>query len=487
MRLGEVLGGRFRITGGPKRGGMASVWQAEDLLTGETVAVKVLGRDLWGDDSAARTGQVEAYGRFERERDLMARLSGLGVPRLIFHNFLGGDPYLVMEHVSGKNLREFLSKNRPPVVASAAIGVQLLETLSQVHRLGIVHRDLKPANVLLSDEGLVYLIDFGIALPTDPDATRYTKHGPTPGSIGYKAPELIRGVKHPTPAADLYGFACMMFEFVTTRQVFSDLADRSIEDQHRNDPPPRLDPVRHSIPVELADLVNAMLVKDPADRPGVDAGLEVLRGLLPKPGDAEPSPRLHPDPTAIFRQGRPERAPAVPAAPADRRRPVVRRPPRPSRSEFARLLSAAEREMAVSEPSSETRQVVAELNTVTQAWGPGDKLVVRAQLCCADYARIEGDWPGAGSLYRTVERTLRNTTEEEEKGFLLEARVGVAECTLPADDDVTAAFRTWQDVVTEVWAMPRPPVRVVRRCREFAVELSERGCAAEAEALPADE
>jgi hypothetical protein len=391
-----------------------------------------------------------------------------------------------MQGILGKNLREFLTTHRPPLVASAALGVQILETLARVHTAGVVHRDLKPANVLLADDGTVYIIDFGIALPTDPEATRYTQHGPTPGSIGYKAPEIIRGVKNPTPAADVYGFACMLFEFITARQVFRELADRSIEDQHRNDPPPRLDPDRHSVPADLADLIYHMLGKDPVCRPTVADGLEVLRRHLPRFGDAAPSPRLRPDPTVIFRTGQTlQLASAVPA-PVDRRRPVVRRRPKSSRVEFGDLLSNAEREMAEHGPGAESEHVAMRLTTVCEDWGPREHLVVRARLLCADRSRLEGDWPGAGSLYRAVERALRDTADSEERAFLLEARVGIAECLVPEEDDTEAAFRAWRAVVIELLGMPRQYVRLLRRCREFAAELSERGHRDEVEALLAD-
>jgi serine/threonine protein kinase len=466
---------------------MASVWLGEDLVTGEPVAVKVLGRDLWAGPAPhsadARSSRNEALKRFERERQILEKLGGPGIPSLLHHDFRCGEPYLAMERISGKNLREFLTTHRPPLAASAAIGVQILETLARIHTAGIVHRDLKPANVLLAEDGTVYIIDFGIALPTDPEATRHTQHGPTPGSVGYKAPEIIRGVKNPTPAADVYGFACMLYEFVTARQVFKELPDRSIEDQHRNDPPPRLDPERHSVPADLADLIYYMLGKDPACRPTVADGLKVLRGHLPRPGDPAPSPRLHPDPTMVFRIGHASQpAPAAPA-PVHRRRPVVRRRLKSSRLDFDDLLSSAEREMTEHGPGAESEHIAMRLTTVCEDWGPRDRLVVRARLLCADRARLEGDWPGAGSLYRTVERALRDTDDPEEKEFLLEARVGVAECLVPEEDDTDAAFRAWKDVVVELIGMARPYARVLRRCREFAAELSERGHRDEVAAL----
>ncbi|PZG37102.1 hypothetical protein C1I98_25975, partial [Spongiactinospora gelatinilytica] len=291
MRPGDVLFERFRIGASLKTGGMARVWLAEDLHSGETVAVKALGRDYWssGYDVDDRSVRSEALKRFERERDLLDKFAGHGIPRLLDYGFLRRDPCLVMELIQGKNLRDFLSLHQPPpMVAAAAIGVQILEILDRIHKGGVVHRDLKPQNVVLANSGVVHLIDFGIALPTDPQATRYTRYGHTPGSTGYMAPEIIRGVKNPTPAADLYGFGCMLYEFVTAKQVFGELDDRSIEDQHRSDLPPRLDPARHPVGADLADLTWGLLQKEATSRPSLADGLEVLRRYLPRLGDPAP-------------------------------------------------------------------------------------------------------------------------------------------------------------------------------------------------------
>ncbi|WP_158578522.1 serine/threonine protein kinase [Spongiactinospora rosea] len=483
MRPGDVLFERFRIGAGLKTGGMARVWLAEDLHSGETVAVKALGRDYWPSlyDVDERSVRSEALKRFERERDLLDKFAGPGIPRLLGYGFFRGDPCLVMELISGKNLRDFLSLHQPPpMIAAAAIGVQILEILDRIHKGGVVHRDLKPQNVVLANSGTVHIIDFGIALPTDPQATRYTRHGHTPGSTGYMAPEIIRGVKNPTPAADLYGFGCMLYEFVTAKQVFSELPDRSIEDQHRNDLAPRLDPARHPVGADLAELTGGLLQKEAADRPSLADGLEVLRRYLPRLGDPAPSPRLHPDPTLPFREGRESPPVPVPPAPVQRQRPSVKRRLMPSRREFGDLLEAAEREVMAQQPGTQTERVAAQAREVEAAWGPRERLVVRAQLVRADRARLEGDWPGAGRLYRTVERTPLDAKDVD---LLLEARVGVAECLVPEKDDTEAAFTLWKAVVVDLRGLSRSSLKVHWRCREFAAELAEWGHRDEVETM----
>lgn len=487
MEIGDVISGRFRITGFFKSGGMARVWSAVDLSTGEPVVVKALGRDLWegapSHPDEGRRLRSELLQRFERERRLLETLRGPGIPRLIHYDFGFGEPYLVMEHIAGKNLRDFLNANRPPLNATAAIAVQVAGTLERVHNAGVIHRDLKPANLVVAESGDIYLIDFGIALPTDPEATRYTEYGQTPGSLGYKAPEIIKGVKHPTPPADTYSLGCILFECIAARKVFEELPDRGIEDQHRHDPPPRLVPERYGIPAVLSDLLVGILGKEPAGRPSLAETREVFRPLLPRPGDPPPSPRLNPDPTLPYRAGRaPATSPATTAR-VSRPRPGVRRRAFPSRQAFERALERAERELAEHGPGPASERLAKDLNQALESWGPRDRLVARARIACADLARAEGNWPGAGSLYRDVERALRDTDDPALRDLWLEARVGVAECLVPAEHQTRNAFRQWLAVVSDLRALPRPPARAVRRCREFGEELSEAGHRDEVEAL----
>jgi hypothetical protein len=152
----------------------------------------------------------------------------------------------------------------------------------------------------------------------------------------------------------------------------------------------------------------------------------------------------------------------------------------PSRREFGDLLDAAEREVLEQRPGPQTERVVAQLREVEAAWGPRERLVVRARLVSADRARLEGDWPGAGRLYRAVERTPLGA---KDVGLLLEARVGVAECLVPEQDDTEAAFAMWKAVVAELRGLSCSSLKVHRRCREFAAELAEWGHRDEVETL----
>ncbi|MEW2075316.1 MULTISPECIES: serine/threonine-protein kinase [unclassified Streptomyces] len=486
MESGQVFAGRFEITGGPRSGGMGSVYRALDPTTGRIVAVKFLARNLW--DGPVGHGGVRpganAFKRFERERAMHESLGGQGVPRLVDYDFACGRPYLVTEFIEGKDLRDFLVTHRPTLTATVAVVVQVLRILTRVHAAGVIHRDVKPHNLVLADDGTVYLVDFGIALPTDPDATRHTE-GRTPGSIGYKAPEIILGERNPGPAADIYGVGCTLFRMITGEHVFvMSSPDHMIERHHCETPAPRLDSFVDGLSTGLVDLVARMLDKDPAARPTATEAESALQPFLPRPGDPAPHPVLVPDPTAPFRTGLTTVTGAIDtrarqATATGRRRPTVHRPSSngPTRSGLRSLIARTEAELTEHGPGPYAQQLVRCLPDVRNRWGGRDPDVLRALLLCADAARLSGDWPGAGARYRAVARETAGVSVGTAEHILaLEARVGAAECAVPEEADARGALLCWERVVLEACALrPEVPDRLVRRCREVAQELAEWG------------
>lgn len=482
MEPGQVFAGRFKITHGPKGGGMGTVYRAKDLTNGRIVAVKFLIRpprdSVHGQaNHLGRLGPADLK-RFEREREMHERLGGHGIPRLIDYDFVGGRPYLVTEFIDGKNLRDFLESCLPTLTATVSIAVPLLRILDRVHAAGVVHRDVKPQNVILADDGTVHLVDFGIALPDDPDVTRHTE-GRTPGSLGYKAPEIILGERNPSPAADVYGVGCTVFRFVAGDSVFTGASEHIIEQHHCHTPAPRLDARIPGLPPEFADLVERMLAKEPWLRPSASEAVAGLSPLLPAPGDAAPNPALTPDPTLPFRTGVAAPPTAFPSRSAGSRRPVVRRPAATvlSRVAFRTLVDGAERELAKEGPGPQAERLAQTLNAVRGTWDPCDPDVVRARLLCADRARLTGDWPGAGARYRLLVRDLDGAAAgTSEQGWLLEARIGAAECLVPEEDGTDRAYPAWEAAVLNLRSLlPVPPQRAVRRARESGEELAEWG------------
>ncbi|MEV4867679.1 serine/threonine protein kinase [Streptomyces syringium] len=402
MDAGELLDGRFRVEEALDQGGMGTIWTATELETGRLVAVKVLRLDAYtlGRLSPAERARrrAELLKRFEREAAILEELDHPGIPRLLHRGYLDEEPYLVMEYVDGVSLREFLDLRRPfPFDAAIAIAVQIAESLEHAHVNGVVHRDLKPGNVKVAHcDGAVKLLDFGIAYLTDPDATRYTALGDTPGSAGYMAPEQIRGQQDISSAADFYALGCLLFELLVGQKPFEDKPDRNMNTQHLEDLPPRTRYFNVGIPEDLDDLVWDLLGKAPADRPaGIDAILDVLRGYLPKPGDLAPDPELDPDPTARYRlvaAGRAQRSSRpVRAGSAPSRRPARRRGAWLNRGEFGRQVGLARAELLAEGPGEQCAALHALLPKAISDWGMLEAVVVEAQSVCAEAARLDGD------------------------------------------------------------------------------------------------
>ncbi|MEU1516867.1 serine/threonine-protein kinase [Streptomyces sp. NPDC005811] len=486
MEAGEVLDGRYRVEEALDQGGMGLIWTATDVETGQTVAVKVLRFDAYtlGRLSPAERARrrVELLKRFEREGAILEELNHPGIPRLLHRGYLREEPYLVMEYVEGVGLREFLDLRRPfPFDAAIAIAVDVAEALGHAHACGVVHRDLKPGNVVVAFEGgVVKLLDFGIAHLTDPDATRYTALGDTPGTVGYMAPEQRRGQQDISASADLYAFGCVLFELLTGERPFEDKPDRNKDIQHLEDLPPRLRGINVGIPEELDDLVWDLLAKAPTDRPGtVEEVLGVLRDFLPKPGDPAPDPQMEPDPTARYRLA--ESRSQVDASGPSVRHGVTRRSSRRrggwlGRNDFAGRVALARAELADA-PGGRCAELLDLLPRAVEDWGARERIVLEARLVCADAALLDGRSAAAKTLYEDVA-----DGGEPSDPLVLEAELGVAECRM-TEGDFVGALAGWQAVVGMVFSFMPMPHGLVRRCREVALELRESGYQEEVDAL----
>ncbi|MEU0332862.1 serine/threonine-protein kinase [Streptomyces sp. NPDC006193] len=481
MEAGAILDGRYRVDEALDQGGMGTIWTATDLGTGQLVAVKVLRLDAYtqGRFTPAERARrrVELLKRFEREGVILQELKHPSIPRLLHRGYLGEEPYLVMEYVEGVSLREFLDMRRPfPFDAAVAVAVQIAEALGRAHANGVVHRDLKPGNVVIAfANGAVKLLDFGIAYLTDPDATRYTALGATPGSAGYMAPEQLRGQQDISASVDLYAFGCVLFELLTGERPFEDKPDRNKSTQHLEDLPPRLRSINVGIPEELDDLVWDLLAKSPADRPqAIGEVLDVLRDFLPKPGDPAPDPELDPDPTARYRLREKSVADTRSAPRGAARRPVRRRGGWLGRSQFAGRIAQARAELLVDGPGDCCAELIGLLPKAVSDWGAREPIVLEGRLVCADAARLDGRTGEAKEHYQYVAEG-----GDPSDPLVLEARLGIAECLMP-EGDFAGAFSGWRAVVHSLALVAVPDRdRLASRCREVAVELAESGYEAE--------
>jgi serine/threonine-protein kinase len=257
---GVVLDGRYKIVQALAEGAMGAVYRGERVGLGREVAIKVMHEVL--------PGELSARERFDREAQLMAKLTHPHCVSVIDYGVHEGKPYLVMELVRGKSLFELINaEGTLPVRRAADIVRQILAGLAHAHELGIVHRDIKPANVMVSPkEALgdhVQILDFGLARLRE-HSTQLTA-GIAVGTPSYMAPEQCRGA--PADArVDIYACGVVLFEMIAGRKPFVSQDPLEVVRKHLNDPPPRLADVLPGDHGELEEIVRIALAKQARDR-----------------------------------------------------------------------------------------------------------------------------------------------------------------------------------------------------------------------------
>jgi serine/threonine protein kinase len=292
-REGQVLDGRYRLLEPLGRGGMGVVYRAEHVQLGRPLAVKVLRPELAGNARMLR--------RFHREALAAGRLGNPHIVQVLdVGRVPGGAPYLVLELVEGRLLREVLVREAPlPVGRAAHIVCQLLEALECAHVRGIVHRDLKPSNVLLTRWGFepdfVKLLDFGVCkVPGGPWAPRLTRTGALLGTPGFMAPEQLKGKRDVDRRADVWSAGVILYMALAGRRPHEN-ADRlqELADNLRVDAP-LLRTVRRGIDAPLESIVARALARGRGERfPSAAAFREAL--LPYRPGPSAPVPAEPPD------------------------------------------------------------------------------------------------------------------------------------------------------------------------------------------------
>ncbi|CAD5971184.1 MULTISPECIES: protein kinase domain-containing protein [Streptomyces] len=272
--VGGVVGdGRYRMTYRLGRGGMAEVYAAEDVRLGRTVAVKLLRSDL-AEDPVSKA-------RFTREAQSVAGLNHHAIVAVYDsgEDTVGGQtvPYIVMELVEGRTIRDLLlTAEAPPPEQALIIVSGVLEALAYSHQHGIVHRDIKPANVIITDSGAVKVMDFGIARALHGAQSTMTQTGMVMGTPQYLSPEqaLGKAVDH---RSDLYATGCLLYELLALRPPFTGETPLSVVYQHVQDIPVQPSEVSDVVPPELDGMVMRSLAKDPDDR---FQSAEEMRGLV---------------------------------------------------------------------------------------------------------------------------------------------------------------------------------------------------------------
>ncbi len=315
---GRVLGGRYQLVQPLARGGMATVWIADDPVLSRRVAVKVLRADLAADDGTRA--------RFRHEAIAAARLSH---PNIVSTYDTGDDDgiaYIVMELVDGPTLRHLIDEHGGlPVAEVIKIGKQVADALDAAHRAGLVHRDVKPANVLVPRGGPVKVTDFGIAKAAGGDDL--TRTGTVMGTARYLAPEQVNG--RPTdPRTDVYALGLLMFEALVGHPPFGGDTDIATAMARLTTSAPAIRAERPEVSQALDDVIHRCLARQPSARFGSAAAVrEALdrarldpTGAIPVPVAPRPPTASTPPPPANTGPTHPQPVPAPRAAPAKRRR-----------------------------------------------------------------------------------------------------------------------------------------------------------------------
>jgi serine/threonine-protein kinase len=282
---GRVLGGRYRLVSPIARGGMATVWVADDPVLSRRVAVKVLRADLAADEGTRA--------RFRHEAIAAARLSH---PNIVSTYDTGDDDgvaYIVMELVEGPTLRHLIEQQGGlPVLDVIRIGQQVADALDAAHRAGLVHRDVKPANVLVPAAGPVKVTDFGIAKAAGADDL--TRTGTVMGTARYLAPEQVNG--RPTdPRTDVYALGLLMFEALCGHPPFGGDTEVATAMARLTTTAPAVRAERPEVSQALDDVIHRCLARQPAARFGSAAAVrDALDRARLDPTGAIPRPIVGP-------------------------------------------------------------------------------------------------------------------------------------------------------------------------------------------------
>jgi TolB-like protein len=269
-RLQASIGDRYDVKRELGRGGMATVYLANDIKHDREVAIKVLLPEL----SASIGGE-----RFEREIRLAAKLQHPHILGLFDSGVADGLLYYVMPFVKGESLRDRIDREGMlPIEDAIGIALEVAGALGHAHALGIVHRDIKPENILLNGE-FSLVADFGIARAvSEAGAQKITQTGMAVGTPVYMAPEQSMG-ETAGPTADLYSLGCVLYEMLAGEPPFTGKNAAQIMARHAMEQVPSIRIVRQAVPEEIEDAIFAALAKVPADRPQNAADFAQMLGM----------------------------------------------------------------------------------------------------------------------------------------------------------------------------------------------------------------
>jgi serine/threonine protein kinase len=252
----NIIKERFRIDSLIDYGGMARVYKGTDLTLARTVAIKVLSEDLAKDQSFLL--------RFRREAQAAAALTHPNIVAVYDTGAEAGLHYIVMEYVEGRSLQEMLDETGTlPTEQAAVLGADVARALAAAHEKGIVHRDVKPGNIMVSNSGLVKVMDFGIAKAATAGAL--TQVGSILGTVAYLSPEQARG-EEVDGRSDIYSLGALIYQMLTGRPPFAAETLLEMVNKLNNQHPTRPSRLSPGIPPALEQVVMKALSKNPDRR-----------------------------------------------------------------------------------------------------------------------------------------------------------------------------------------------------------------------------
>ncbi|MGN0973714.1 MAG: Stk1 family PASTA domain-containing Ser/Thr kinase [Bacilli bacterium] len=256
IQKGQVISERYEILRSIGEGGMANVYLANDIILDRKVAIKILRGDLANDEKFVR--------RFQREALSASSLSHPNIVEMYDVGEDNGTYFIVMEYVEGRTLKQLLKK-RGALTLSEAIDImlQLTDGIAHAHDSYIIHRDLKPQNIMIKEDGLIKITDFGIAMALN--STQLTQTNSVMGSVHYLPPEQASG-KGASVRSDIYSMGILFYELLTGTLPFK--GDNAVEIalKHMRDPLPSVKTFNQSIPQSIENIIMKATAKNPKNR-----------------------------------------------------------------------------------------------------------------------------------------------------------------------------------------------------------------------------
>ncbi len=250
---GKLLAGRYEIIEKIGNGGMATVYKATDKVLKRNVAIKILRDEFTTDEEFIR--------RFEVEAQSAARLTHANIVSIYDVGVEGNLYYIVMELIQGKTLKEIIIEERGPLPWkwSVNVAIQIASALEMAHRNNIVHRDIKPHNIIITEDGVAKVTDFGIAKAVS--NSTITSFGTTIGSVHYFSPEQARG-GYTDAKSDIYSLGVVMYEMITGRVPFDADTPVSVALKHMQEEPEEPIKLNPNIPVSINKIIMKAIQKE---------------------------------------------------------------------------------------------------------------------------------------------------------------------------------------------------------------------------------